>query len=154
MELQKETIEKLHNGEITFGEVLNVTQRQEAALMSLGYSLYSAGRLEDATKILEGMASLDNRIAYVFGLLGAIFQKKQDYATSIDRYTEALKLEPNNIYYLTNRGEILLREGKFPQAASDLIKAIESDPEEKHPAANRARLLVALTQDAAKALKE
>lgn len=152
MELLEEKIEKFGKGEITLAEVMNITPRQEAALISLGYTFYSNGRLDDAIKILEGLTTIDNNIPYAFTLLGSIYQKKEDYEKAIEQYTRALTLDSRDIYSFVNRGEILLRLGKFQEATSDLMKALETDPDKKHPAANRARVLLALTQDAVKAL--
>ena len=152
MELQKEKIEKFSNGEITLAEVIDMTPRQEAALISLGYTFYSNGRFEDAAKILDGLSVINNNLPYVCVLLGSIYQKKRDYEKAIEQYTRALTLDSRDIYSFVNRGEIFLRLGKFQEATSDLMKAIEADPDKKHPAANRARILLALAQDAIKAL--
>ena len=152
MELQKEKIEKFGKGEITLAEAMNITPRQEAALISLGYTFYSNGRFDDAAKILEGLIVINHKIPYVCVLLGSIYQKKEDYEKAVEQYTRALTLDSHDIYSFVNRGEILLRLGKFQEATSDLMKAIETDPDKKHPAANRARVLLALTQDAVKAL--
>jgi tetratricopeptide (TPR) repeat protein len=152
MEVQKEKIEKYNKGEITLAEVMNITAQQETALISLSYTFYSNGRLDDASKILEGLTVIDNNIPYVCTLLGSIYQKKKDYQKAIEQYTRALTLNSRDTYSFVNRGEILLLHGKFQEATSDLMKAIETDPDKKHPAANRARVLLALTQDAVKAL--
>ena len=152
MKLDNEKLEKFENGEITLAEVMNVTPRQKAALLSLAYTFYSNGRLEDAARILEGLTTLDGSTSYAFALLGSIYQKKQDYGAAIDRYTRMLTLEPDDTYCLANRGEILLRLGKLQEALTDLVKAMETDPDRKHPAANRARLLVGLAQDAVNAM--
>jgi tetratricopeptide (TPR) repeat protein len=152
MKLNNEKIEKFGNGEITLAEVMNVTPRQKAALLSLGYTFYSQGRLEDAARILEGLITLDGGMSYAFALLGSIYQKKENYDAAIDRYTRTLMLAPDDTYCLANRGEILLRLGKLQEALTDLVKAMETDPDKKHPAANRARLLVGLAQDAANAI--
>jgi tetratricopeptide (TPR) repeat protein len=152
MKLNNEKLEKFGNGEITLAEVMNVTPRQKAALLSLAYTFYSNGRLEDAARILEGLTTLDATMSYAFALLGSIYQKKENYDSAIDRYTRTLMLEPDDTYCLANRGEILLRLGKLQEALTDLVKAMETDPNRKHPAANRARLLVSLAQDAVNAM--
>jgi hypothetical protein len=41
-----------------------------------------------------------------------------------------------------------LKVGRFEKAASDSLNAIQLDPNKKHPAANRARLLVSIVQNA------
>jgi tetratricopeptide (TPR) repeat protein len=152
MDEQQEKIEKYSKGEITLAEVMNITAQQEAALISLSYTFYSNGRLDDASKILEGLTIIDNNLAYVCTLLGSIYQKKKDYQKAIEQYSKAITLDSRDIYSFVNRGEIFLRQGRFQEATSDLIKAIETDPDKKHPAANRARVLLALTQEAIRSL--
>ena len=152
MELDSEKIEKFGNGEITLAEVMNVTSRQKVALLSLGYIFYSQGRLEDAARILEGLTTLDGSMSYAYALLGSIYQNKENYEAAIERYTTSLILNPDDTYCLANRGEILLRLGKLQEALIDLVKAMETDPHKTHPAANRARLLVGLAQDAVNAI--
>jgi Flp pilus assembly protein TadD len=139
---QKGTMKELENDKISLKPLLKVTTEQVAALVSLAHTFYSQGRLEDATKILEGLTVLDGGIPYVFGLLGSIYQKKKDYAAAGDRYTKALMLQPDETYFLVNRGEIHLCLGRFQDAATDLIRAMETDPDAKHLAANRARFLI------------
>jgi tetratricopeptide (TPR) repeat protein len=145
---QKGTMKGYENGKVSQKSLPKLTMEQVAALVSLAHTFYSQGRLEDATKILEGLTVLDGGIPYAFGLLGSIYQKKKDYAAAVDRYTKALLLEPDETYCLVNRGEVHLRLGRFQDAATDLIRAMESDPDAKHPAANRARFLIAIAQDA------
>jgi tetratricopeptide (TPR) repeat protein len=154
MELKEEKIEKFGRGEITLAELMNVTPRQEAALVSLGYAYYSQGRLEDAANILKGLATMDGDFGYVYSLLGSIYQKKSDYDAAIECYTRALTIDPHDTYCLANRGEIFLRQGRFNEASTDLHNAINTDPDGKHPAANRARLLVVLTHEATKAISQ
>ncbi len=57
-------------------------------------------------------------------------------------------MNPVDIHALTNRGEIALKLGRLQEAASDFKAAMDLDPARKHPAANRARLLVLLALDA------
>lgn len=61
---------------------------------------------------------------------------------------------PNDASSLTNRGEILLKPGRFHDAAEDLKKAIALDPRKKDPAANRARLLIGVVRDAMELSRE
>jgi len=154
MPIDKEKIEQFKRGELKLGQVLNIDAKQVAALMMTGHTLYSEGRLDEAQKVFEGLAVLDGRNPYVHGILGAIYQKQEKYDVAIARYTLALSIFPQDINSLTNRGEIYLKLGKFREAAADFKRSIDLDPNKKHPAANRARLLVALTQEALKLAKE
>jgi tetratricopeptide (TPR) repeat protein len=138
--------EQIAHGKVA--EVLGIKTRQIAALVVTGYRFYKQGRTNEAMKIFEGIAVLESHNPYVQGILGSIYQKLEQYEPAIIRYNNALSLLPDDINSLTNRGEIFLKLGRFQEAAHDLKQAIQLDPEKKHPAANRARLLVALVHDA------
>ena len=126
----------------------NVNPKQIAALMTAGFRWYEQGRLRDAKKIFEGLAVLDESNCYAHGVLGSIYQKEKNYDAAIERYNLAIALFPHDPNIFTNRGEIFLKLGKLEEAAGDLKKAIDLDPTRKHPASNRARLLVKAMQDA------
>ena len=118
------------------------------ALLVTGHNFLSQGRLSEATRIFEGLVVVDSLNPYVQGILGSIYQKQQRYELALIRYNNALALNPEDTSALCNRGEILLKLGKFQEAAVDLKHAIESDPGKKDAAANRARLLVSIVKDA------
>lgn len=152
MNSRKEKLERYKNAEITLADVLDVTPVQINALLLTGYTFFTQGKLGDSKNILEGLALLNENISSVHALLGSICQKNEEYEAAVEKYTRALLLEPADLYSLGNRGESFLRLGHLDEAADDLRKAVELDPEMKHPAANRARLLVNLVQNAMKTL--
>jgi tetratricopeptide (TPR) repeat protein len=129
-------------------QMLNIDAGQVAAILLTGYRLYEQGRLEDARTLFEGLAIIDGANPYVHSILGAIYQKERRYELSLQRYDMALNLFPEDPNALTNRGETYLKLGKFQEAATDFKKALELDPNGKHPSVNRARLLVSLAQQA------
>jgi Tfp pilus assembly protein PilF len=152
--ISKETIHEVEEGKIQPTQALGIDEKQVAAVLMAGHTLYSEGHFEDAKKLFEGLAALDSTNPYVHGILGAIYQKQEKYDVAVARYSMALSLYPKDINSLTNRGEIFLKCGKFSEAANDFKAAIDLDPDRKSPAANRARLLVALTAEALKIAKE
>ena len=103
-------------------ELLEVKNDQIAAFMSLGYRLYKQGRLKEAAKIFEGLSVLDSNNAYVHGILGSIYQKREQYGPALVRYNNALTLFPEDLNSLTNRGEIFVKLGRFKDAAQDFKK--------------------------------
>lgn len=52
---------------------------------------------------------------------------KKDYDGAIAKYTEAIKLDPNPIYY-SNRAAALGGQGKHAEAVEDAQRAIDLDP--------------------------
>lgn len=148
--VDKETIAKLKAGKIKESDIFNVNAQQYGAILMAGHTLFTEGIYDDARKLFEGLATLDSKNPYIHGMLGAIYQKIGQDEAAIARYSKALSLFPNDINSLTNRGELYLKTGKMQEAAADLKKAIGLDQGKKHPAANRARLLVVATAEALK----
>jgi Flp pilus assembly protein TadD len=148
--LRKQKVNQVPNDNLKLIERFGVNSKQIAALLKTGHNLYCQGRLEDARSIFEGLAALDGTIPYIYGILGAIYQREGDSDQAISFYTQALKLFANDIHCLVNRGELYLKAGRFQDAADDLKNAIALDPQLKNPAARRATLLILLTKDALK----
>ncbi|MCI0412916.1 tetratricopeptide repeat protein [bacterium] len=151
--LDKQKVEKFRKGELTFAQLFDINAKQVASLLVTGHQWFEQGRLKDARNIFEGLALLDARNPYVHGILGAINQKEEKYEAAIEWYDMALNIFEKDVNLLTNRGEVCLKLGAFEQAAKDFKKATELDPGKKHPAANRARMLILMTQEALKLAK-
>lgn len=148
MQQNKETWTDLTEGRSKLIDVIGANAKQQAALLQIGHRFFEQGKLNEARKIFSGLALLDGSNPYVYGMLGAIFQKEQRFELALSCYNRSLDLFPEGIDSLVNRGEILLKLGRFAEAAQDLKRSMELDNSQKHPAANRARLLVLLVQDA------
>ena len=146
--IDKTKLERYRKGELKFTQIFELSAGQMAAVLACGHNFFSEGRLEEARRIFEGLAVLDPNHPYLHTMLGAIHQRMEQYEKAVVRYTVALKLYPNDIHALTNRGEIYLMLGKFLEAAGDLKKVLDLDLREKNPLANRARMLSVLAADA------
>lgn len=142
------------NEDLKLTQRLGMNSRQEAALLQIGFRFYQQGRFADAKSIFEGLALLDERNAYVHGILGSLYQREGKDEAAISSYTSAIFLFDQDLDSHVNRGELFLKLGKFQEAAEDFATAIRLDPAGKNRAANRSRLLVAITQDALKLGKE
>lgn len=150
----KEKTKNLNSVERTVTEPFKVSPRQMAALLLTAHKLYSFGRLDDARNILEGLAALNGKNPYVYGILGSIYQKKGKWEQAIASYTLAIHLFSEDLYSLANRGEVYLKLGKFKDAADDFRNVIGLNPKVNHPAAARARLLAGLAKDALRIANE
>ena len=135
-------------------ETLGVTPAAMASVLVTGHGLYEQGRMEDARKMFQGAALLDETNPYVHAMLGAIHQKQGEFEQAVDCYSRVVKLHPNDISTLTNRGECNLSLGRLMEAAEDLKTAMALDPDAKNPATNRARFLAAVTLEALKLAEE
>ena len=145
---------RLLRGDVSPGQAVGLDAEQTAALMKTGHTLFEHGRLDSARDIFAGLAVLDPGNAYVHGMLGAISQQAGDWNAAIAHYGRCLELSPDDPQAWVNRGEILLRAGQLDPAVADLKEAILRDPAGRNPAANRARVLVAMVQDTLKAAQE
>jgi Flp pilus assembly protein TadD len=145
--IERNKLDQFRKGQIKFTQLFQFQGNQIASLLMCGYNFFNEGRLQEAKNILEGLSLLDPDIPYVNCLLGAIYQRLGKNDLAFVRYNHALNLFPEDIVALTNRAEIYLSEGKFLEAANDLKKVIELDPENKNVSANRARMLAAITSE-------
>lgn len=149
-QIQTETM----NEDMKLLQRLGMNSRQEAALLQIGFRFYQQGRFADAKNIFEGLALLDEKNAYVHGILGSLYQREGKDEAAISSYTAAILLFDKDVDSHANRGELFLKLGRFQEAAEDFAIAIQLDPTKKNRASNRSRLLVAITQDALKLRKE
>lgn len=146
-EIDKEQLARFQRGELRLAQAFSVDASQLAALLQTGYTFFQEGRLEQARNIFGGLAILDPANPYVHGILGSIAQQEGRSDLALLHYDRALALGPPEVNILVNRGEVSLRLGRFEDALQDLRGAIELDPGRKSPAANRARVLLALLQE-------
>ena len=152
--IDKTKLERYRKGELKFTQIFDLNPAQMAAVIATGHNFFTEGRLEEARKIFEGLAIIDSKYPYIHTMLGAIYQKMKQHDKALLRYTLALKLHPNDINALTNRGEIYLLLGKFLEAAGDLKRVLDLDPQNKNPVANRARLLSLLAAEALQKVRQ
>jgi Flp pilus assembly protein TadD len=146
--IDKVRLERYRKGELRFMQIFGLSATQMAAVLACGHNFFSEGRLEEAKRIFEGLAVIDPKYPYIHTMLGAIHQRMEQYDRAVVRYTLALKLYPNDVHALTNRGELYLMLGRFLEAAADLKKVLALDFQKTNPVANRARLLSVLATEA------
>lgn len=133
---------------------MNFETEEMASVILWAYSLYQQGQFEDAKIMADGILTCDPDNAYLHALLASSLHNLNKTDEAIEEYTRTLRLLPEHVASLANRGELLLGQGKLREAATDLKRAIELDPERKDPAANRARLLVQMTVGALQIAKD
>jgi tetratricopeptide (TPR) repeat protein len=152
--IEKNKLDQFRKGQIRFTQLFQFHGNQIASLLLCGYNFFNHGRLQEAKNIFEGLSLLDPDIPYVNCVLGAIYQRLGKTDLAILYYNRAINFFPLDIVALTNRAEIYLSQGKFLEAANDLKKVIELDPENKNPSANRARMLASITSESLQSIKE
>jgi len=131
-----------------------LTPKEMASLLSYGHTFFEYGENEKAETIFNGVLLFDPTNAYAHAMLGAMEQKKSNYAHAIEHYSQSIDHDGRNTTTLTNRGECYLNLGKFEEAAKDFKAAMELDPNGSDSAAVRARFLTSLSLEALKFTKE
>jgi tetratricopeptide (TPR) repeat protein len=66
----------------------------------------------------------------------------QKWDEAIAKYSEAIKLDPNNVMAYTNRGAAYTEKQNYTYALLDYTKAVELDPKNYFPLYNRSMLYI------------
>jgi tetratricopeptide (TPR) repeat protein len=135
-------IQRWLKGEIKADELFALNPKVMQALGEHGYLLYEQGKYAPAKVIFEALAAVDSNNPNYQRMLGALYQLDSQWDAAYYRYTQVLKTTPNDIFVLTNRGEVLLRLQRTKEAAEDFRQAIQLDRQNTNPAAKRARVLM------------
>ncbi|MBX7149101.1 hypothetical protein K1X76_08435 [bacterium] len=143
---------------ISFAELTRLHPKKIKQIAEIGFVKLRHGRYKDARRIFEALTFLDHKNSFHHLALAGAYQKLELFVDAIYQYTEALRIEPDNINAMVNRGELYLRRKSYRKAAEDFRNAILKDETGKDRFANRARSLViaikrSLAQDKEEALK-
>jgi Tfp pilus assembly protein PilF len=113
-------------------------------IAALGYNLYQQGKLKDAETLFRGLVATNDKSWYGYAGLGAVALAKTpaDLKVAQENLEKAAKLNPKDASIQANLGEVLLRQAKFDEAAKQFQRALELDPQQKDPGANRARAII------------
>ncbi len=125
-------------------DVFGLDQRQIQGLAALGYNLYQQGKFKEAGTIFRGLIAADEKSYYGYAGLGALYlaHNPPDLKRAQENLLKAAELNPEDASVQANLGEVLLRQAKFDESAKLFKKAMELDPKQHDPGANRARAIV------------
>lgn len=108
-----------------------------------GLKAYEDQRYEVAVEIITKLLSDDSIQSkwrsVAFDWRGYIYYRAKEYSKSLDDLTEAIKLVPNEVEYLTDRGKTYLWMKCYYKALEDFNRAIEIDSTSASTLANRGR---------------
>ncbi len=135
-------IQRWLKGEIKAGELFAMSPEVMQALAEHGYLLYEQGKYATSRLIFEALAAVDSNNPNYHRMLGALYQMDGQWDAAYYRYTQVLRSVPNDIFVLTNRGEVLLKLQRNREAAEDFKQAVRLDSQNSNPAAKRARVLI------------
>lgn len=122
--------------------LFGLTRSELDAIEVLGFQLYEQGRMLEAQAIFQGLIVLDRRMYQGYAGMGALAMAEQKLEQAAEWLTQAVERNGNDPTVQANLGETLLRLGRFEPAAAAFEKALQLDPEQKDPGANRARAIV------------
>jgi tetratricopeptide (TPR) repeat protein len=123
---------------------LRITETQFQAMVALAFNFYQQGKLQEAGTLFRGLRLLYPQSYYSYAGLGAIAlaSKPANLTEAQQNLSKAAELNPNDPSVQANLGEILLRQAKFDEAAKYFKRALELDPHQTDPGANRARAII------------
>jgi len=130
---------------------LGVTPKEFREMGRIGAMYYNRGDLGKARTVFEGLVAMDPASSDAHAALGALLTRTIENDLALVHLNRAIELNDKEIAAYVNRAEIKLRQHKGEAAVADLKKAIELDPQQKNPAANRARAMVMGIYDALEA---
>jgi tetratricopeptide (TPR) repeat protein len=130
---------------------LGVTPQEFREMGRIGAMYYNRGDLGKARTVFEGLVAMDPTSSDAHAALGALLTRTIENDLALIHLNRAIELNEKEIAAYVNRAEIKLRQRKGEAAVADLKKAIELDPQQKNPAANRARAMVMGIHDALEA---
>ncbi|MGQ0506774.1 MAG: tetratricopeptide repeat protein, partial [Myxococcaceae bacterium] len=141
-------------GELTFAQLEGMTWEQAKGIAQVACDLASAGRLEEARVLFEGLVEGNPLDAAAHAALGTVYHKLGRRSDALNAYEHALQSDPHNPVALVNRGELRIQAGD-ERGFADLLKTLEVDPEGTTAAGRRAQGLVkAITLSAVDAAKK
>jgi Tfp pilus assembly protein PilF len=141
-------------GQITLGDFAGISKKAQHQMAQVGYTYLNQGKTEPAKQVFEGLVALDPYDAYFHMALASVHQRAGALKDAEESYTRSLEFNKHSPAAYANRGEVRLFLGKIAEAAQDLAKAIELDPQAKQDSTKRAHALAeAVRQQLAKASK-
>ncbi len=130
-------------GDVTWAEMFNIPKKMIRDMVEYGYLQFQTGRYEEAERFFKMLTIMDWKNSYYHSMMGSILQRQKRYADAIAEYSEAVKLNPNDIVSLVNRGEIYMQHKVFDEAIADFERASKLDPKKENKWANRGLILMA-----------
>ncbi len=137
-----ERLAEFLQGHISLGELEGIGKEAQYDMAESGFRCLNEGRLEDAKQVFDGLVALDPYDAYFHAALGSIAQRQDALEEADKKYTRALEINPHFPTALANRGEVRLSLGRMEEGVTDLLSALDADPEAREAATHRACILL------------
>ena len=123
--------------------VVPVTQSDLLAIGTAGYQFLEQGQYEKARNAFNALIRLAPNTCIGYAGLGAVALNERKLREALEVLAKAITMYRGDATVCANLGEVMLRLGQPEQAAVLLRCAVQLDPGGRHPAANRARAMLA-----------
>jgi tetratricopeptide (TPR) repeat protein len=128
----------LQRGDLTLAQALGISVEEEAILAQQGYELMRDGRLLDAQRVFDGLATLNPQNSYYHTALGNI-KKAMDLPEEAIPYLErAVESNPNDVSALLSLADTFLRQKAKAKALPRLLQILHVDVDKKSEQAREA----------------
>ena len=137
----KRRIQAFRRGQLSWAQVEGLSWQQAQRIATTACDLATAGRLEEARRLLVGLVGVNPADSASWATLGAVYQRLGFEESARSSWDEALGLDPDNTVALAHRGEARLKKGDR-NGLVDLERALATDAQGRTAAGRRARALV------------
>jgi tetratricopeptide (TPR) repeat protein len=138
----EERVDLWLKGKIDTAQLYGLSATVAKSLAEYGYLLYEQGKYDTARVIYEALAVQNSSDPNIQRMLGSIYQIQGKWDAAYYHYSQCLRLSPNDIFVIANRGETLIQLQRPREAAEDLKRAIQLDADGTNPVGRRARILL------------
>jgi tetratricopeptide (TPR) repeat protein len=137
--LTPEQVRDIADGKLLLMEVLGVSPAEMLQHFDKAMNFIAIGKLDDAVKVLKGLAALDVRNPAFPSALGSVELMRKNYSGAVDHSQKAVQLDAKFVtaYYVL--GEALAQLKRNDEATAALEKAFELKPDDNGRDALRCR---------------
>ena len=114
-----ERVDRWLKGKLNSADLYELTPQLYKSLAEYGYLLYEQGKYDSARVIFEALAAVNSSDPNIQKFLGSIYQIQSKWDAAYYHYTQSLKVAPNDIFVIVNRGETLIHMQRPREAAED-----------------------------------
>lgn len=107
-----------------FEHAIEVTEKNEVALINLGTVFQEAGRLDEAIQTYSEVIDINPKNAKAHNNLGSVYEKIGNYKKALNEYQTALRIDPVLFKAHYNIGVLMERLGNLDQAIHSYQQAI------------------------------
>ncbi len=133
-------------------KLLSLSPKAPQALLEYARSLHGLGKTDKAEEVLRAAYKIEPMNTKTNILLGQIYREKKNYSLSVQHFTKAAELEPENLDYHLLVSDAMLDNGKT-QEAYRYLKMIEGRFWENQKLTRTIGLLAVKAGDRASAVK-